>query len=143
MDGHAEDRSPDFCAGRGCEKKLILFTAVESEGQRIVTRGGLEREGVDGQRGFVEDRGESGFFANMGEVGGEAVADVDDGVGERAQTPSLGEARLGVKMRMVIPVSQTAGGVVGEGAELSRIARKGEEFGGGSAKGAGDVKEIA
>lgn len=139
MDGHAEDRSPDFCAGRGCEKKLILFTAVESEGQRIVTRRGLEREGVDGQRGFVEDRGESGFFADMGEVGGEAVADVDDGVGERAQTPSLGEARL----RVEVGVDLAAGRVAGKGAEFLRIAREGEEFGGGSAKGAGDVKEIA
>ncbi len=136
MDRHAEERAPDFCAWRGCEEKLVVLASVESESERLFARGGTKRKRVDGQRGFLKSCGEAGFFAEVGEVGGEAVADVDHGVGERAQAAALGEARLGVEMRM-------ARRSLREPAEFFWMARECEQFGRGSAEAAGDIEEIA
>jgi len=49
----------------------------------------------------IDFGGDTGFIAEVGEVGGEAVADVECGGGERAalQVEALGDARLGIEMR--------------------------------------------
>lgn len=56
---------------------------------------------MDGERGFVELGGDAGFLAEMQEVGGEAVADVDHGVDERAEAAADGETGLGVEVGVV------------------------------------------
>lgn len=91
---------------------------------------------MDGERGLVDYGADAGFFAEMGEVGGEAVADVDHGVNEGAETAADGDTRLRVEMGMFVAS-------LGELAKGPWAARKGEELGGGSAKRAGDVEEIA
>ena len=73
----------------------------------------------------------------MGEVGGEAVAEVDAGGGEAAAEEGLadGEAGLGEEVWVVVGC--------GCGAEFAWGGGEGGEFGGGAAEGAGDVEEVA
>ncbi len=73
----------------------------------------------------------------MGEVGGEAVAEIDAGGGEAAAKKGLadGEARLGEEMRVVV------GGACSS--EFAWGGGEGGELGCGPAEGASGVEEIA
>ena len=57
--------------------------------------------GVDGQGGLVEFGGDSGGLADVGEIGGEAVAEVDGGGGQGmlGEPEALSDARLRVEVR--------------------------------------------
>ena len=143
MDGHAQDGARNFRGGRDGEEQFVVFAAVKGqvEGRRRIRRAAaaalqFEGQGVDGQRGFIERGGQARGAADMGEVGGKAVADVDHGGRQGAEALAGGQARLGIEVRMT-------GFGAGEGAEALWVTRECEEFGGGSAEGAGDAEEIA
>ena len=60
--------------GRNSEKQFVVFSAME---------GLLEgRAGVDGEQSDIDFGGYPGFFAEVGKIGGEAVAEVDGGAGQ-------------------------------------------------------------
>ena len=92
-DGNSGDGAGDMCAGRGGKEELVIFAAMKGLGQG---GGGMERE-----PGGVDLGGDARFLAEVGEIGGEAVAQVDGGGGKAAslEKEALGEARLGVEMR--------------------------------------------
>jgi len=102
-DGDAGDGSRNFGGGRGREEQLVIFATVEERGDlgAVVEHGG---EGVERELREVEFGGDVGGGAEVGEVGGEAVAHVDAGGGEMtAQEGSAdGEAGLGEEMRVVV-----------------------------------------
>ncbi len=95
-DVNAFDARGDAGGGRRGEEQLVVFSAVEN-------LSGCRGRG-EGQGGSVKLRGDAGFGAEMGEIGGEAVAQVDGGSGQTvAREPkALREARRGKKM----PVEQ-------------------------------------
>jgi len=76
----AGDAPRDAGFGAGCEEELVVFTAVEG---RMESGGECERTGEWMQRqcGGVDAGGEAGLFAEVGEIGGEAVGEVDAGCG--------------------------------------------------------------
>jgi len=92
VDGNSGDAARDARGGRRGEEQFVVFAAME---------GLLERcAGMDGQGSGQKLDADAGFIAEMGEIGGEAVADIDSGAGEAAahEPESLGETRLRIKM---------------------------------------------
>ena len=135
-DGDAGDGAGDFGGGGGGEEELVVFAAVEQGGDLgAVVEGDCERVQREGCE--VEFGRDVGGGAEVGEVGGEAVAEVDAGGGEVAAEEGLadGEARLGEEVGVVV----CGGGV----AEFARGGGEGGELGCGSAEGSGDVDEVA
>lgn len=137
-DGDAGDRARNSGSEGGGEEQLVVLAAME--------RLGHGRGGMNGKRGKFDLGGDSGLPAEAGEVGGEAVAEVECGRGETAalQPQSLGDARLGVE------VGREQGSNLGRDGRWARraFAAGGEgvqagEAGGCSAKSAGDVEGMA
>ena len=92
MDGNTGDFARQLCRGGCGEEELVVFSAVED----LIGC----REGDEGQSSGVELGGDAGLSAEVGEVGGEAVAQVDGGGGHRiAREPkALSYAWRGKKM---------------------------------------------
>ncbi len=84
--GHAGSR-------RSGEEQFVVFAAVESLGE------GCGR--VNGQGGRIDFGGDAGLLAQVGEIGGEAVAEVDGGGGHGVarQPQTLSDAGLREKVR--------------------------------------------
>src|SRR5580658_854574 len=91
-DGDAGDSSGHADGGRGGEEEFVIVSAVQG-----VVEGCA---GMDGQKRGVDFRGYAGLFAEAGEVGGEAVAEVHGCRSQAlaAQAESLGDARLRPEM---------------------------------------------
>ncbi len=53
------------------------------------------RGGVNGKRGRVDLSGDAGFFANVGEIGGEAITEVDGGGGQAVVASQSPDATRG------------------------------------------------
>ena len=70
-DGDAGDFAWETRRGWNGEKEFVVFSAVEGLGEGC--------GGVDGELSRVNFGGYAGFFAQVGEIGGEAVTDVDCG----------------------------------------------------------------
>jgi hypothetical protein len=122
------------CGRRG-EEELVVFSAM----QGLVETS----SGVDWQKRGIDLGGDAGLLAEMGEIGGKAVTEVESGGRQTAtlEAEALSEARLGIEVR-------------GEkGLEASRDNRwsglSDGEFGeaikgcGSSAEGACDVEQVA
>ena len=94
--------------------------------------------GMEGETDGIELGGDAGFLAEMGEIGGEAVAQIDGGGGKAAalEIKSLGKVRLRVEM----------GGQAGEQAfgDVERVGIGGERGEGSrcAAQAAGDVEQV-
>jgi hypothetical protein len=72
-DGDVGDGARNFGGGGGGEEQLVVFAAVEEGGDLGAVVEGCG-EGVERERGEVEFGGNVGGGAEVGEVGGEAVA---------------------------------------------------------------------
>ena len=135
-DGDVVDGTGDFSGRGGGEEKLVVFTPVEESIDlgSVIELGG---EGMEGKRGKVEFGGDIGGRAEVSEIGGEAVAEINAGGREAAAKEGLadGEARLGEEMRVII----RGGG----GAEFARGGGERCELGCSSSEGSGDVEEVA
>lgn len=90
---------------RSCKEKLVVLAAVEGELERAggcgsrATRlrgAGLLRQGMDRQRGGGDLGADAGLAAEVREIGGEAVAEVDAGGGKTTpqQSQTYRKARL-------------------------------------------------
>ena len=92
-DGDSGDGIGDAGRRGGGEEELVVFSAVERLGEGC---GEVGRE----ERG-VDFGGDARFFAEVGEISGEAVADVDCGSGEMAlpEPEALSKAGLGIEVR--------------------------------------------
>ncbi len=92
---------------------------------------------MDWDCGLVELGGDGGGSAEVGEVGGEAVADVDAGGGEIATEECFASVETGLweEVRVVFGC--------GREGEFSFAGEDGGEFGGCSAELAGDVEGVA
>jgi hypothetical protein len=91
-DRHAVDRARNASFTHCREQEFVIFAAMQSLN--------LRRAASDRQ--IVDLRSDSGFFAQMGEIGGEAIAQVD-GRGCSAmflQPQALSEAWLRVEVRL-------------------------------------------
>src|SRR5215475_10644756 len=75
-DGDSGDAARDACYGGRGEEELVVFASVD-RGIEGLFAGESVGELVEGQRARVDLGAHSGGFAEVGEVGGEAVADVD------------------------------------------------------------------
>ena len=72
-DWNASDFAGQADSGWGGEEELVVFAAGE---------GLLQGRGrVNGKGGRVNLSGDAGFFANVGEIGGKAITEVDGGGG--------------------------------------------------------------
>ena len=91
------DRPRDSGGRRRGEKQLVVFAAMKREREGIAASRGQRMNRKCGGDNF---RAEMRFLAEVGEVGGEAVAKVDTCGGESATEQSLadGQARLRVQM---------------------------------------------
>jgi len=102
-DGDVGDGARNFCGGRCGEEEFVVFAAVEERGElgAVVECGG---EGMDGEGGEFEFGRDLGGGAEMGEVGGETVAEIDAGGGEAAAQKGLadGEAGLREEVRVIV-----------------------------------------
>ena len=127
-DGNSGDGPGDMRAGRGGKQELVIFAAIEGLGQG---GGGMERE-----PGGVYLSGDARFLAEMGEIGGEAVAQVNGGGGKSAslEKEALGQAWLGIEMRGQ-RIEQTLGH-----AERVRFRRQGGELREGCSMRAGRLR---
>jgi hypothetical protein len=94
---------------------------------------------MDREPGGIELGGDARFLTEMGEIGREAVAEIDGGGGKAAslEKESLGEARLGVKMR-----GQGIEQALGD-AERLRIGGELGEGCRGASQAAGDVEQVS
>ena len=92
-DRYAGDAARQAGGRRGGEEQFVVFAAVEG------LRQGCGR--VDGQGGCIDFGGYAGLLAEVGEIGGEAVAEVDGGGGQRAarEPETLSDAGLGEEVR--------------------------------------------
>lgn len=137
-DGNAGDFAGKAGGGRGGEEEFVVFSAVEGLGEGCGW--------VDGQGGSIDFGGYAGFLAEAGEIGGEAVAEVEGGRGERValKPEALIDARLGVEvggeLRFQFPGDARRVGAGGLG--RCQFGQAGEG-GGGTAKGSGDVEQVA
>lgn len=116
-EGDSGEGAGDAGEGRGGEEEFVVLAAVEGLG--------LGGQGVDGDGGEVELGTDLGGGAEVGEVGGEAVGEVDAGGGTGAEGLAGAEAGLRVEVRV--------GGGSLAGLEVL-------ELGGGATEGAGDVE---
>src|ERR1035441_2912246 len=135
-DGKAGDLAWQAGLRGGGKEEFIVFSAVEGLGQGCA--------GMNGKQSGIHLGGYSGLLAEVGEVGGEAVAEVDGGGGQTVpyEPEALIDAGLGVKVR-----GQQGFQLAGDSERLGWLAfsqlGKAGEGGGGSAKGACDVEELA
>lgn len=92
-DGNAGDGAGQTDGGWSGEKEFVVFASVEGMGEGCGW--------VDGQGVQIDFGGYAGFFTEVGEIGGKAVAKVDGGGGHVVadQPEALGYAGLRVKMR--------------------------------------------
>ena len=97
-DGDVGDGARNFCGGRCGEEEFVVFAAVEERGElgAVVECGG---EGMDGEGGEFEFGRDLGGGAEMGEVGGETVAEIDAGGGEGRRRRAWPTARRGCGKR--------------------------------------------
>jgi hypothetical protein len=77
----------------GSKEEFVVFSAVQGLIERCA--------GVQGEGGCLDLGVYAGFLADVGQVGGKAVAEVDGGGGQvtALQPEPLGDARLGVEVR--------------------------------------------
>ncbi len=148
--GAAREDASDFCNGNasdflgdagGCgrgEEEFIVFTAIEGLGEGCGH--------VEGELSGIHFGGYAGFLAKVGKIGGEAVTEIDGGGGQTValEPEALANAGLGVEMwgqqrRKSLGDSGRVR-AVGVGCRQLSEAREGS---GGSAKGAGDVEQVA
>jgi hypothetical protein len=137
----------DGCAGPGGEEKFVVFAAMK-RGVEAGWAVGKQRAGavVDGDGGGVELGGDAGSGAEVGEVGGETIAEVDGGGGEPVAQELPTEAKPGLREEVRGPRGLDGRGVVAQGwlgFGLQGSCEELAELGGGSAEGVGDVEEIA
>jgi hypothetical protein len=135
-DGDSKDTARDACGGRYGEEELVVFASVEC-GAEGLFRWELCCEGMEGDCGGVDFGSEAGGFAEVGEVGGEAVADVDGGGGEVTAKEGGADVEAGLRVSVW---------VIGCGGSDPRRTVGGEErgeFGVGSAERAGDEEGVA
>jgi hypothetical protein len=92
-DGNAGYSTGDAGCVWGGEEEFVVFSAVEGLGN------GCGR--VDGEGCGLDLGGYTGLFAEVGEIGGEAVTEVDGGGGQAVadEPEALGDAGLGVEVR--------------------------------------------
>jgi hypothetical protein len=96
-DGYPGDAAREASGGGRGEEEFVVFASVEC-GVKSLIGGEAAGERMERDRGGVDLGSEARRFAEVGEVGGEAVADVDGGGGETAakECGSHVEAGLGV-----------------------------------------------
>jgi len=135
-DGDAGDLAGQAGLGGGGKEEFVVFSAMEGLGQGCA--------GMDGKQSGIDLGGYSGLLAEVGEVGGEAVAEVDGGGSQTVpdEPEALIDTGLGAKVRsqqgFEVPWdSERAGWLT-----FGQLGEAGEG-GGGSAKGAGDVEDMA
>ena len=137
-DGDAGDRAGQANLRGGGEQKFVVFSAVEGLGQGCGA--------VDGKLSGVDLGGYARLPAEMGQIGGEAVAQVNGGrSGAVADKPeSLADAGLGIEV-LGQRGFQLAGDSERAGAGRPGFGQPGEagERGRGSAKGARDIEQMA
>jgi len=123
----------------GCGKEqFVVFAAMEGLGEGCGC--------VDGQQGRIDLGGDAGLLAEMSEVGGEAVAQVEGGGGHAValEPEALTDARLRIEVR-----GEQRFQLFGDEGRVRRVrlglGQLGQacESGGGSAESAGDVEQIA
>ena len=92
-DGHAGDTARHACRRRSGEEEFIIFAAVKSLLQN--------RSSMDGYDCRVDLRGDAGRRTEMGEIGREAVTEIDGCrcFGMAQEKKSLRDARLWIEMR--------------------------------------------
>ena len=73
-DGNAGDFAGQAGSGWSGKEKFVVFAAVEGLGEGC--------GGVDGQGCGIDLGGYAGFLAEVGKIGGEAVAEVEGGGGQ-------------------------------------------------------------
>jgi len=95
-DGDAGYGARNSCRGCGGEEELVVFAAVKKRGDlgAVVECGG---EGVEGECGEVELGGDVGGGAEVSEVGGQAVAEVDAGGGKATAQEGLADGQAGLR----------------------------------------------
>ena len=95
-DGDSCDAHGDCPSSRSGEEQFVVFASVEGE----VQGNGLAFGSNHGSRNSYrfEFGSDFRFFADLGEVGGEAVAHIDHGRGFPAQRLSDGDARDGMEV---------------------------------------------
>jgi hypothetical protein len=102
-DGDARDLTRNACV-RGCrEEELVVLASMEGGVKRLFRRERM-RKRVKGDRTGVDLGADARGFAEVSEVGGEAVAEIDGGRGKAAAKKSraYSKARLREEMRMVL-----------------------------------------
>lgn len=100
MNGDACDSLRNFRAWRCGEKQFVIFAAVQGQIEsrwRAPCAHSFGSERMDWDGCGVEFSREARFMTDMGQVGGEAVADVDSRVSQSRGSQLCGsrEARLG------------------------------------------------
>jgi hypothetical protein len=98
-DGDSGDAAGDASLCRGGEEEFVVFSSVECGGEGLFGRE-LLCEGVEGDGRGVELCAEVGGFAEVSEVGGEAVAEVDGGVGETATEEGGSDSESGLRVEV-------------------------------------------
>src|ERR1035437_2129346 len=101
--GHAA-RHPQF--RRSGKQELIVFAAVEGEFNRAVWPG-LHRQRMDWQRGSLNLRSDARLAAQVREVGGEPIAEVDRG--RRQPTPQQRKPDINARLRVYLWMRSGAG----------------------------------
>ena len=89
------------------EQQLVVFTAVEREIDRLL-RAGPQRQRMDGQRSEPQLRADAGLVAEVGEVGGEPIAQVDGRGGEAVARTARTKGRFPVPRRSIAASSAAA-----------------------------------
>ncbi len=128
-DGDAGEGAGKARAGAGGEEQLVVFATVEGvgEGAGSAVTGG---EGMEGEAGNVDLGGDAGLLAEVQQIGGEAVAQVDAGGDEggvtAAEGTAEGEAGLGKGLgAMGAGWARVGGSAAEHGLELGRRAAEG------------------
>lgn len=95
----------DALATRGGEEKFVILAAMQS-GLKIDF---VSRSADRGERYGVGPnfRAHSALFTNMGEVGGEAIADIDHGRGQPPLAQELSDGHAWLRLKMLGEVSRT------------------------------------
>jgi hypothetical protein len=113
----------DALAARGREEKFVIFATVQ---------GGLKIDfvtgGVDGGEGYgvgPNFRAYSTLLADMGEVGGKAVTDVDHGRGQALLAQELSDGEAGLRVKVLREVSWTKFAAGDKQFQCSRRASEG------------------
>ncbi len=139
-DADARNGARKAQGGRSGEEQLVVLATVQGEGEWV---GSLRGKRMNRQRGGFNLRADAGFAAEVGEVGGEAVAEVDGGGGEAAA--QQGKAHRKARLRIELRVRVGIGDVRGYGAQSGGFAAlgQGRQLHGRAAQRAGDVEGVA